>query len=56
MHLFMFADDTKYLKSVESIYDVAHIQCDTDSLFDWSRNGVLSLIILNVSICIFLNY
>ena len=41
MHLFMFADDIKYLKSVESIYNVAHIQCDTDSLFDWSRKWSL---------------
>ena len=35
--LFMFAYDTKYLKSIEFISDAAHFQCDTDSLFDWSR-------------------
>ena len=35
--LFMFADDTKYLKTIESISDAAHFQCDTDSLFDCSR-------------------
>ena len=32
--LFMFADDSKYLKSIKSISDTAHFQCDTDSLFD----------------------
>ena len=33
-HLFTFAE---YLKSIESISDAAHFQCDTDSLFDWSK-------------------
>ena len=53
MHLFMFADDTKYLKSVESIYDVAHFQCDTDSLFDWSRKWSLKF---NHSKCVHMHF
>ena len=51
--LFMFADDTKYLKSIESISDAAYFQCDTDPLFDWSRKWRLEY---NHSKCVHMQF
>ena len=51
--LFMFSDDTKYLKLIESIFDAAHFQCDTDSLFDWSRKWRLEF---NHSKCVHMHF
>ena len=49
----MFEDDTKYLKSIKSISDAAHIQCDTDSLFDWGRKWILEF---NHSKCVHMHF
>ena len=50
--LFLFADDTKCLKSVSSPSDSSQLQCDLDRLFAWSMNWKLSF---NESKCFLLS-